>query len=103
MAISGVKAASLIPGPAKKRENHVFGSGKNMRAGSRLTLGFAKRPISQAETGETKMPWAPPAATMEAKTAAGNGSPLASQIKAQVSRRTADGTAFIRAGDQNPP
>lgn len=51
IAISRVIATSLIPGPAAKRANHVFGSGRNRTPGSRPDFGRASIPIHRFREG----------------------------------------------------
>src|SRR3978361_1050437 len=93
--------ASLMPGPARILANHVFGSGWHCRAGERPGLGLLSKPISHADAVDTNTPPFKPAYTMAWRAADGSPSPLASQMTAQVSSRTAAGP-FIRAGRRCP-
>ena len=103
IAISVVRGASLIAGPAITRANQVFGSGINRTAVVRPALGLLSRPTSQAETGETKTPSARPAPTIAAAAEPASGSPLASQITAQVSNSTARGNRPSLTDGAHPP
>lgn len=89
IAISGVNEASLMPGPAITRANQVFGSGMNWTARLRPAEGLLSSPTSHAEIGETNIPSAAPACRIAAVAELAMGSPLASQITAQVSSNTA--------------
>ena len=62
IAISGVKGAGLMPGPAITRANHAFGVGRNSAGGLFCPVGRASSATSQAEIGETKIPLDNPAA-----------------------------------------
>src|SRR5689334_15517207 len=91
IAISGVNEASLRPGPAITLANQVFGSGIYWTARLRPALGLLNRPTSHAEIGETNTPSTAPARRIAAVAEPAMGSPLASQITAQVSSNTALG------------
>jgi hypothetical protein len=73
------------------RANQVFGSGMNMTAWVRPGPRLPSKPTSHAETGETNTPCAEPAWKIAAVAELAKGSPLNSQITAQVSSGTADG------------
>ncbi len=84
MAASGVSGASLTPGSARSAANHACGLGRKTTAERRLA---ARMPISHAVTGDTKTAPREAAAPIASRLRRDIGSPFASQIAAQVSRR----------------
>lgn len=92
IAISGRSGASLIPGPPMKRANQLCGSGRKETAGCLAQRTRLNNPTSQADAGETKIPSASAAFEIAASASGPIGSPLASQMTAQVSSSTALGT-----------
>ena len=91
-----------MPGPAITRANQVFGSGMNWTTRLRPALGLLSSPTSHAEIGETNIPSVVPARRIAAVAELAMGSPLASQITAQVSSNTAAGRAPKLTGGSRP-
>ena len=86
MAISGVSGDTTTPVPDANLVNHAFGSGENCGLW-RFGFGRLRRPISHAETGETKIPPASPAFTKTSRATTEIGSRFAIQMIAQVSNK----------------